>query len=91
MTSEGLLRGFFAFLFAGALALGIWMRSDGETAGEDVSRARERRLSPIIAPFMLPLFLSALVTAVTTPNNTPAIGHTIQVRCHCMLMKLHAR
>lgn len=64
MTTEGLLRGFFAFLFAGALALGIWMRSDGETAGENVSRARERRLSPIIAPFMLPLFLSALFVVV---------------------------
>lgn len=67
MTTEGMIRGFFAFLFAAILAWSIWQRSDGELDFGFINteeKRRERLFSPIIAPYMLPFFLTLLFIVV---------------------------
>lgn len=64
MTSMGLLRGFFALIFAAILAWGVWQQRNGDDFSSDESRRRGRQRSPIIAPYMLPLFLAVLFILV---------------------------
>ena len=44
MTTEGMIRGFFAFLFAAILAWGIWQRSDGDLDFGFINTEAKRRL-----------------------------------------------
>ena len=62
MSTQNLLRGFFALLFGGIVALGIYQRKTGFFSDEDLPL--NRRCAPIVAPLLLPIFLIVLYAAL---------------------------
>ena len=62
MTTQELLRGFFALLFAGIVALGIYQRRTSFFSDEPLPL--NRRCAPIVGPLLLPIFLIALYAAL---------------------------
>ena len=74
MTTQELLRGFFALLFGGIVAWGIYNKYDPEFRSEKWERP-ERRFAPVMAPLLLPVFLIvllAMLLAVTDRSYTLA-------------------
>lgn len=60
MSSAGLLRGFFALLFAGAAAYGMF-QSDARDRGEEPPLGRNPRYGTVVFPVLLPFFLVCLL------------------------------
>lgn len=60
MSSMELLRGFFALLFGGIVAWGIYRRDDPEMRTEAEEKP-ERRFAPVMAPLLLPVYLIVLL------------------------------
>lgn len=58
MSSDDLLRGFFAALFSLVVAAGIWFRLGEEEPGE--KQELRKRWAPLISPTLLPLYVVLL-------------------------------
>ena len=62
MTTDDLLRGFFAALFGIILTVGIWFRYGKREPGEE--KEARFRWAPLISPLLLPLFLVLLLAVM---------------------------
>ena len=74
MSSMELLRGFFALLFGGIVAFGIYDRYDTQLPDDDFSRV-DRHFAPFISPWLLPLFLVIGLAAVLINGFNGGLSH----------------
>lgn len=84
MTTQELLRGFFALLFAGILALGIYQRRTGFFSDEPLPL--NRRCAPIVAPLLLPIVLIALYAALRLRTD-----RAYTLKCFCGIFRFICR
>ena len=86
MSTMELLRGFFALLFGGIVAWGIYRRYDPEMRTEAEEKP-ERRFAPVMAPLLLPFYLIALLAMLLMSTDS---SYTLMIMgSMCLQIFLH--